>query len=106
MRFPVFFFIALFLWAGTISIRYGDTTPKPEPAQAQTCQGKTERHMILDLLQKGRIIALHDDGQKYTFSLPSNWTQLPPAIQRNTYEVLSCYAQAQDRTFKILLVQR
>lgn len=106
MRLLIFFFIGLILWAGTISIRYGDHTPKPPRAQAQTCGETIREGVILDLLTRGRIVGIQDNGRMFTFSLPGDWSGLPPSTQRETYETLVCYAQAQNHTFRILLTNQ
>ncbi len=103
MRLLIFCFIGLMLWAGTISIRYGEHTPKPPRAQAQTCVKKIDEGVILDFLTNGLIVGIQDTGSMFTFSLPANWSGLPPSTQRHTYETLACYAQAQNHTFQILL---
>jgi hypothetical protein len=101
MRVILFFLLGLFLWAGTVSINYGNRTSNTASA-VLSCSEKDDKETLLDYLHTGRITGIRDNGQVLTVGLTPQWATLPSDIQHSTYEAVVCYANAQQRAFKII----
>ena len=101
MRFALFFLLGLLLWAGTVSINYGNRVSRTSSA-VQSCSEKRDKETLLDYLQTGKITGIRDNGQILTIGLNPQWAALPSDIQHGTYEAVACYARAQQRTFQFI----
>jgi hypothetical protein len=101
MRFTVFFLVGLLLWAGTVSINYGNRSSSTSSA-VLSCAENREGETLLDYLHKERIMGIRDNGQMLTVGLAPQWTDLPSDIQDATYEAIACYAKAQQREFQFI----
>jgi len=101
MRFIPFFLLGILLWAGTVSINYGDRnshTTSGIPSCSEAGAGET----LLDYLHTGTIAGIRDNGQILTVGLTPQWATLPSDIQHDTYEAVACYARAQRRAFQFI----
>lgn len=99
MRFVLFFLLGLLLWAGSVSINYGNRTSNTTSA-VLSCSEKGNGETLLDYLHTGRITGIRDNGQILTVGLTPQWSALPSDIQHGTYEAVACYAKAQQRAFQ------
>lgn len=104
MRFTVFFLLGLLLWAGTISINYGNRSSSSSSA-VLSCSEHREAETLLDYLHTERITGIRDNGQMLTVGLAPQWSALPPDIQDATYKAIACYARAQQREFQFIGTQ-
>jgi len=105
MRFVLFLALGVFLWAGTISIRYPQQPSTVTASQGLTCSGSSDGEHLLAYLKMGTIISIHDDGRILTISLSPQWKRATTTMQQETYETIVCYAQSQHRSFQLLLSQ-
>jgi hypothetical protein len=101
MRFALFFFLSLFLWAGTVSINYGNRTSGTSSA-GSSCSESGDGETLLDYLRTGRITGIRDNGQMLTVGLTPQWASLSADRQHGTYETVACYARAQQRAFQFI----
>jgi hypothetical protein len=101
MRFALFFFLGLLLWAGTVSINYGNRTSSTSSA-VLSCSESGDGETLLDYLHTGRITGIRDNGQMLTVGLTPQWSTLSADIQHGTYEAIACYARAQQRAFQFI----
>ncbi|MDH5428256.1 MAG: hypothetical protein OEZ57_09730 [Nitrospirota bacterium] len=103
MRFVIFSILGLFLWAGTVSIKYPQQPSTVTASQKPACQGDSEGDLLLAQLQKGTVTNIYDNGQMLTIGLPSNWIELSPGLKQEAYDAIACYAQSQRRLFQLLV---
>jgi hypothetical protein len=101
MRFALFFFLGLLLWAGTVSINYGNRTSSTSSA-VLSCSESGDGETLLDYLYTGRITGIRDNGQMLTVGLTPQWSTLSADFQHGTYEAIACYARAQQRAFQFI----
>ena len=101
MRFVLFFLLGLLLWAGTVSINYGNRASTTSSA-VLSCSEKGDGATLLDYLHTGRITGIKDNGQILTVGLTPQWSALPSDIQHRTYEAIVCYARAQRRALQFI----
>jgi hypothetical protein len=101
MRFALFFLLGLLLWAGTVSINYGNRTSNTASA-VLSCSEESDGETLLDYLHTGRISGIRDNGQILTIGLTPQWSTLPSDIQHDTFEAVVCYAKAQQRAFQFI----
>ncbi|MDH3504490.1 MAG: hypothetical protein OEM58_08180 [Nitrospirota bacterium] len=101
MRFAFIFLLSLLLWSVTISIEYGNRNSNLTSA-TQSCPEEVNGEVLLDYLHTGRINGIRDNGHMLTVGLSSHWATLSSDIQQETYEAVSCYAKAQQRTFQVI----
>jgi len=80
MRLTLFFLLGLLLWAGTVSINYGNRTSNTASA-VLSCSEKGEGETLLAYLHTGRITRIRDNGQVLTVSLTPQWSALPSDVQ-------------------------
>lgn len=105
MRFIMFLILGLFLWAGTVSIKYPQQPSTVTASQKPACPDASEGDQLLAQLQNGTITSIHDNGQVLTIGLPSNWVELSTGVKQETYDTIACYAQSQHRLFQLLVSQ-
>ncbi len=106
MKFVIFLVLGLFLWAGTVSIKYPQQPSATVTASQQpACTDATEGALLLAQLQKGTITSIYDNGQLLTIGLPSNWAKLSAGVKQDAYDTIVCYAQSQHRSFQLLVSQ-
>ena len=105
MRFIMFLILGLFLWAGTVSIKYPKQTFTVTASQGPTCSGTSDGDQLMAQLKKGRITSIHDNGQMLTIGLPSGWGKLSAGVKQEAYDTIVCYAQSQHRLFQLLASQ-
>ncbi|TFG62306.1 MAG: hypothetical protein E4H32_06090 [Nitrospirales bacterium] len=105
MRFVLFLVLGVFLWAGTVSVKYPQQPSTVTASQGPTCSGSSDGEQLLAYLKMGTIISIHDDGRVLTISLPPQWKRATTSMQQETYETIVCYAQSQHRSFQLLLSQ-
>lgn len=101
MRFALFFFLGLLLWAGTVSIHYDNRTSSTSSA-GPFCSESDDGKILLDYLHTGRITGIRDNGQMLTVGLTPEWATLSIDRQHGTYEAVACYARAQQRAFQLI----
>ncbi len=101
MRFALFFFLGLLLWAGTVSIHYGNRTFSTS-SDGPSCSESDDGEILLDYLHTGRITGIRDNGQMLTVGLTPEWATLSIDRQHGTYEAVACYARAQQRAFQFI----
>jgi hypothetical protein len=104
MRFLLIFLSSLLFWSMTISIEYGNRNPSTT-STAQACSVEVNGEILLDYLFIGRIKGIRDNGHILTVGLPSDWASLPPDVQQETYEAVTCYAKTQQRTLQVIETQ-
>ncbi len=105
MRTILFVLLGLFLWAGTVSIKYPQQSRTVATSSGETCGGKSDGDRLLAYLEMGMLTNIQDNGQMLTIGLSSQWASLSPAIQRTIYSTVSCYAKNQHRQVQLLLPQ-
>ena len=106
MRLVFFLVLGVFLWAGTVSIKYPQPSSTVTASQAPICSGTSDGEKLLAYLKMGTIISIHDDGQILTISLsPQQWNRATTRVQQETYETIFCYAQSQHRPFQVFVSQ-
>jgi hypothetical protein len=101
MRLGLFSLSTLFLWAGTVSLHFGDP-PRTTSPPTVSCFNKGAGETLLTFLQTGRIKAIRDNGRILTIGLSSQWSSLPLDAQYGTYEAVACYAKSQQRAFQLI----
>ncbi len=107
MRFALFLIFGLFLWAGTISIKYPQQPSSSVIASSgHTCTGKSHGDRLLASLKMGTITNIHDNGQILTIGLSPQWKEFPSSVQQKTYDTVVCYAHSQHRPFQFLVSQK
>ncbi len=105
MRFALFLVLGLFLWAGTISIKFPQPPSLVTSATGTTCSGKIAGERLMTYLKMGRVSSIYDNGRILTIGLSPRWENLPKSIQEQTYNTVVCYAQSQQRPFHFLVSQ-
>ena len=105
MRVTLFFILALFLWAGTVSIKYPQQSSTVTASSGPVCSGHDEGNQLMDTLKRGTITSIHDNGQILTIGLPPEWANVTASVQQHTYDTVACYAQSQHRPFQFLITQ-
>jgi hypothetical protein len=106
MRFTLFLLLGVFLWAGTVSIKYPQQSSTLTASSGKDCSGQVHGDRLLAYLKMGTITSIHDNGQILTIGLPPQWGDITPKIQQQTYETVACYAQSQQRPFQFLVTQQ
>ncbi|KPK24919.1 MAG: hypothetical protein AMK69_15485 [Nitrospira bacterium SG8_3] len=101
MRLTIFFLLGLLLWAGTVSINYGNRISNTNSA-VLSCSEKGDGETLLAYLHTGRITGIRDNGQILTVGLTPQWSTLPSDIQHGTYKAVACYAKTQQRAFQFI----
>ncbi len=102
MRTIVFLLLGLFLWAGTISIKYPRQSTTVTASSGQTCEGKSDGDRLLAYLEMGMITNIHDNGHIVTIGLSQQWARLSPTVQQAIYNTVVCYAHSQHRLFQLV----
>jgi len=103
IRFALFLVLGVFLWAGTVSIKYPQQSSTVTTSSAQTCSGNSDGDKLLAYLKMGTITSIQDNGRILTIGLPPHWANLPVSVQQNAYGTVACYAQSQHRPFQFLV---
>lgn len=98
-------FLGLFLWAGTVSIKYPQESTTVTASLEETCMGRSDGDRLLAYLEMGMVTNIQDNGRILTIGLSSQWARLSPAIQRTIYSTVACYAKNQHRLFQLLVPQ-
>jgi hypothetical protein len=102
MRLAFFVILGVFLWAGTVSIKYPQQSSRVTTSPGNTCSDQAYGDKLMTYLKIGAITSIHDNGRILTIGLSSQWSDLSPGIQQKTYETVVCYAQSQHRSFQLL----
>jgi hypothetical protein len=105
MRFVIFLVLGVFLWAGTVSIRYPQQPYPVTASQGTACSGTSDGDRLLAYLKIGTITSIHDDGRILTINLSPQWKKATTSMQKETYETIACYAQSQHRPFQLFVSQ-
>lgn len=105
MRTILIFLLGLFLWAGTISIKYPQQSTTVTASSGKTCGGKSDGDRLLAYLELGTITNIQDNGRILTIGLSPQWASLSPTVQQTIYSTIACYAQTQHRLFQLLVPQ-
>jgi hypothetical protein len=105
MRFVIFLVLGVFLWAGTVSIRYPQQPSTVTASQETACSGTSDGNRLLAYLKIGTITSIHDNGRILTVSLSPQWKKTATSLQKETYQTIVCYAQSQHRPFQLLYSQ-
>jgi hypothetical protein len=103
IRFALLLVLGVFLWAGTVSIKYPQQASTVTASSAQTCAGKFDGEHLLEYLKMGTVTSIQDNGRMLTIGLPPQWANLPVSVQQKTYGTVACYAQSQHRPFQFLV---
>jgi hypothetical protein len=103
IRFVLFLALGVFLWAGTVSIKYPQQASTVIASSAQTCSGNSNGDKLLAYLKMGTITSIQDNGRILTIGLSPQWANLPVNVQQKTYGTVACYAQSQHRPFQFLV---
>ncbi len=103
MRLALFFLLGLFLWAGTVSIRYSQEGLTVPTSSGHTCLLQSAGDHLWGYLTKGTITSIHDDGKILTIGLSPNWKSLSPAEQQKAYKAIACYSTSLERPFQTLI---
>jgi hypothetical protein len=103
IRFALFLVLGVFLWAGTVSIKYPQQNSTVTPSSAQTCAGKSAGEHLLEYLKMGTINSIQDNGRILTIGLSPQWANLRASVKQKTYGTVACYAQSQHRPFQFLV---
>ena len=106
MRFAILLILAVFFWAGTVSIKYPRQFPAVTASSGNPCSGQSHGERLLEYLKRGTITRIHDNGQILTIGLSLQWGDLSPSQQQKTYNSVVCYAQSQNRQFQFLITQQ
>ncbi len=105
MRLVFFGIILLFLWAGTVSIKFPQP-PSPITASPRNpCPDQDQGNRLMTFLELGTITGIYDNGKILTIGLSPQWEKLPPNTQQETYNTIVCYAQSQHQAFELLVAQ-
>jgi len=102
MRFIIYVGIGILVWAGTISIYYPKSPSKATASPTLACSGKSEGHDLLNQLKEGNLTSINDTGNILTISLSPKWKGLSPTTQQKAYQAVVCYANAQNRNFRLI----
>jgi hypothetical protein len=102
IRFALFLVLGVFLWAGTVSIKYPQQSSTVTTSSAQTCAGKSDGEHLLEYLKMGTITSIQDNGRILTIGLSPEWANLPASVRQKAYGTVACYAQSQHRPFQFL----
>ncbi len=105
MRTIFIFLLGLFLWAGTVSIKYPQQSTTVTASSEKTCVGKSDGDRLMAYLEMGAITHIQDNGQILTIGLSPKWARLSPTIQQTIYSTVVCYAQTQHRRFQLVVPQ-
>ena len=105
MRTTLLFVLGIFLWAGTISLKYPQQSSNVTASSGQTCVGESDGERLLAYLEMGTITNIQDNGKLLTIGLSPQWAVLPRTKQQNVYHAVACYAQSQQRQFQFLVTQ-
>ncbi len=105
MRLALFLVLGVFLWAGTVSIKFPVPQSIDTPTSEYTCSGQLAGEQLMDYLKMGRVTSIYDNGKILTIGLPSTWEDLSSNLQQQTYATVVCYAQSQQRPFQLLVSQ-
>ncbi len=105
MRTALLFVLGIFLWAGTISIKYPQQSTTVTASSGKSCVGKSDGDKLLAYLEVGTITNIQDDGRILTIGLSPQWVSFSPSIQQTIYSTIACYAQNQHRLFQLLVPQ-
>ncbi len=103
MRFALFLVLGVFLWAGTVSIKYPQQASTVTALSENTCSGQSHGDRLLAYLKMGTITSIHDNGRILTIELSPQWGNFSLSMQQNTYDTVVCYAQSQHRPFQFLV---
>jgi len=103
MRFALFLVVGVFLWAGTVSIKYPQQPSRTTASSGTTCSGQSHGDHLLAYLKIGTITSIHDNGRILTIGLSPQWENLSLSMQQNTYDTVVCYAQLQHQPFQFLV---
>lgn len=106
MRYVFFLVLCVFLWAGTVSIRYPQQPPTVTASSGNDCSDHSHGDDLLAYLKVGRIMGIHDNGRILTIELSPQWEDFTPGAQQQTYVTVVCYAQSQHRPFQFLVSQQ
>lgn len=102
-RIILFCGLGVFLWAGTVSIKYPQQTSTVTQSAAQTCTGKSDGERLLEYLKMGTVTSIHDNGRILTIGLSPQWENLPVKVKQEIYGTVACYAQSQHQPFQLLV---
>ncbi len=105
MRTISLFILGIFLWAGTVSIKYPQQSTTVTASSRETCVGKSDGDRLLVYLEMGTITNIQDNGRILTIGLSPQWASLSPTLQRTIYTTVACYAQTQHRLFQLIVPQ-
>ena len=105
MRVTLFFILGLFLWAGTVLIKYPQQTSSVTASSGPVCSGHGEGDQLMEALKRGTITSIHDNGKLLTIGLPPEWAHVTASVQQDTYNTVACYAQSQHRQVQFLITQ-
>ncbi len=105
MRIGLFLILGVFLWAGTVSIKYPQLPSKINATSEPPCADQSHGDRLLAYLQIGTISSIQDNGETLTIRLSPKWEKLTPRVQKQTYNSVVCYAKTQHRPFQFLLTQ-
>ncbi len=104
MRFVLFSAIGLFLWAGTISIKYPQQPPTVTASSGHSCTSEqSEGERLLEYLKRGTVTNIHDNGRILTIGLSPRWAKFPAQKQQHTYNTVACYARSLNRPFQFFV---
>ncbi len=97
--------LGLFLWAGTVSIKFPQKSTTVTTSSEKICVERSDGDRLLAYLEMGMVTNIQDNGRILTIGLSSQWASLSPTIQRTIYSTVACYAQNQHRLFQLLVPQ-
>lgn len=105
MRFVLCLALGIFLWAGTISIKYPQPSSTVTASANKDCSGKSDGEHLLTYLKMGTITSIQDNGHMLTIGLSPQWSTLSSGMKQQTYTAVTCYAKSQHRPFKFFVAQ-
>ncbi len=105
MRFFILIWFGMLIWAGNINIYHPDTPSKATASPITSCSADTNGQVILQQLQDGNLTNIHEKANMLTISLSSQWNALSPAIQHQAYQAMVCYANSQQKNFRLMAPQ-
>lgn len=106
MRIGLFFILGVFLWAGTVSIKYPEQPSSGSAISVASCPDHPQGDRLLAYLKLGSISSIHDNGKILTIGLSPKWGNLTPGVQKQTYRTVACYAKTLKRPFQFVLTQQ
>ena len=106
MRFALFLILGLFLWSGTVSIKYPTQSATVTASSGTTCSAQVPENRLMAYLEMGTISRIFDNGRILTIELSPQWINFSSQMQQDTYNTVRCYAQAQHRLFSFLFPQK